>query len=121
MTRICLVCMARGCKHGISKLTPREEDILGRLLRVPPPSHKELAYQIGIAEGTLRELLNRLFRKMGFGGPGSTIQVVLWVHQHQTLLKPFVDLPKPEYSTAQEMVNELRPPRDWKNLLPKVG
>ena len=88
MKRICLACMSRGCKHGISKLTPREEEILRRLLEMPPPTHKELAYHMGIAEGTLRALLNHLFRKMGFGGTGSSIRAVLWAHTHQDLLVP---------------------------------
>ena len=111
MKRICLACMDRGCKHAISKLTPREEDILRRLLEMPPPTHKELAYAMAIAEGTVRSHLSGLFRKMGFFGAGSTIQAVLWAHQHQNLLRP-VGYVVP---SVREMV-QLKPPKDWKDL-----
>lgn len=86
MTRICLACMRRGCSHHNRRLSPRQEEILRLALQTPPLSHKELAYLLAVEMGTLNEHLNRLYRKLGFGGTGSFVQVVLWAHDHRELL-----------------------------------
>ena len=86
MSRICLACEARGCRHVASKVTPREEEILRRLLDVPPLTQKELAFEIQMSHATLKQHLNRLYQRLGFGGSGSFLQAVLWARDHRDLL-----------------------------------
>lgn len=48
---------------AISPLSDREEDIV-ELLRLGL-SNKEIAFELGLAEGTVKEYLFRIFRKTG--------------------------------------------------------
>ncbi len=58
-------CQYRIIREGQRKLTPRETDVVERVMR--GCSNKVIAYDLGIAHATARVLLHRVMLKMGVG------------------------------------------------------
>jgi DNA-binding CsgD family transcriptional regulator len=56
-------CQYRVTREGQRKLTPRETDVVERVMR--GWSNKVIAYDLGIAHATVRVLLHRVMHKMG--------------------------------------------------------
>lgn len=63
--RICMVCRKpRKRKPHIGKdLGFREKQIVGLVLKAK--LNKEIAYELHLTEGTIKEYMNRIFRKLG--------------------------------------------------------
>jgi DNA-binding NarL/FixJ family response regulator len=62
--RICLVCRRASQKPpGSRELSFREKQIVALIQRAK--LNKEIAYELHLTEGTIKEYLNRIFRKVG--------------------------------------------------------
>ena len=61
------------------QFTPREQDILGRLL--DGATNKEIAYQLGVGVSTVKSLLQTLFRKTGVRTRAQLVRIVLEDHR----------------------------------------
>ena len=90
-TRICLECMARSCQHVEIRrrtvtLTSREQAILRELGSLTHSTEKEMAAELGMAYRTLKQHLGEIYLKLGYGGPGSLLRVVIWARLHHSLL-----------------------------------
>lgn len=65
--RVCSTCrkprvrkLAPPCRH----LTPREKQIVDLVSKAM--LNKEIAYELHLSEGTIKEYLNKVYRKLGF-------------------------------------------------------
>lgn len=64
------------------KLSFRERQIL-TLVYQDASANKEIAFRLRLSEGTVKEYLNRMFRKLGIN---SRLQLLNYAHDHPELL-----------------------------------
>ena len=79
--RICPTC--RTPKPGKKPLNPklsfREKQVVSLVSQAK--LNKEIAYELHLTEGTIKEYLNRIFRKLGMT---NRTEVAVWMLTHQT-------------------------------------
>ena len=79
-SRICLSC--RTPQSGIKPLNPqltfRERQVVALVSR--GKLNKEIAYELHLCEGTIKEYLNRIFRKLG---TSNRTELAVWALTHQ--------------------------------------
>jgi DNA-binding NarL/FixJ family response regulator len=59
-------------------LTPREEEVITKVMEAK--YNKVIAYEMGIAEGSVKEYLNRIFRKLGLT---NRTELAVWAKRRQ--------------------------------------
>lgn len=59
-----------------SPLTPRESEVVARVAQ--GKRNKEIARELQVTEGTVKEYLNRIFRKVGASG---RVSLAIWAVQ----------------------------------------
>ena len=67
-------------KHGSAELSRREEQIVELVCQAK--LNKEIAYELKLAEGTVREYLSRLYRKLGFK---NRTELAVWATNRQEI------------------------------------
>lgn len=71
-----------GCrKKPSNQLRPRERQLV-RLIVSRALQNKELAYELHLSEGTVKEYLNRAFKKLGVA---TRSELIVKVHQNPAL------------------------------------
>lgn len=74
-----LICGECKKKHGENKEpTFREWQIIDRVRRALP--NKEIAFELHLSEGTIKEYMNRIFRKLDMS---SRTELAVWAATHQ--------------------------------------
>ncbi len=92
----CLECRRFGCDHFIKagKLTKRELDLLQTLIDPNGWSNKQIAFAMGISEGTIKVYMSKVFKKLGWHGTGSARKLIVWTFMNAEKLG--IKLPKSE-------------------------
>jgi DNA-binding NarL/FixJ family response regulator len=79
--RICATCRTpkRGNRHLNPKLSFRESQVISLISQAK--LNKEIAYQLHLAEGTIKEYLHRIFRKLG---TTNRTELAIWALKQQS-------------------------------------
>ncbi|MBZ5623194.1 MAG: response regulator transcription factor [Acidobacteriia bacterium] len=83
-SKVCSACRApkrRGLKALDPKLSFREKQVVELVSQAK--LNKEIAYELHLTEGTVKEYLNRIFRKLGVS---NRTALAVWAMRHLTSL-----------------------------------
>jgi len=78
-SRICPACRCPKAKSGPlnPKLSFREKQVVNLIAQAKP--NKEIAFELHLTEGTIKEYLNRIFRKLGMA---NRTELAIWGLTH---------------------------------------
>jgi DNA-binding NarL/FixJ family response regulator len=65
--------------HALRELTPREQQLVDLVSQAK--LNKEIAHELRLAEGTVRDYLSRLFRKVGVK---NRTELAVWAMHHRS-------------------------------------
>ena len=96
--RICQACRRPEgeCRSIRPDLSLREKQVVDLVRQAKP--NKEIAYQLHLSEGTIKEYLNRIFRKLGMS---NRTELAVWAMTHRA---ESVVIPLPDSSRAEKLL-----------------
>ena len=87
---VCIQCMSASCEHLIvTQATPRltEQDQKIIRLLMAANAQKEIAFQLGLSQATVKLYIARIYEKLDLQGWGTPrTRLVLWGQEHAHLL-----------------------------------
>ena len=96
--RICQACRRPEgeCRSIRPDLSFREKQVVDLVRQAKP--NKEIAYQLHLSEGTIKEYLNRIFRKLGMS---NRTELAVWAMTHRA---ESAVIPLPNNAVAEKLL-----------------